>query len=212
MTKSRLHCLTVSIITLLMFSSAATSSPSGGSRVYTDFKTLEATLSLFTLDVGRFPTSDEGLISLVSPSVVENVDPAGYLKKLPKDPWGNNYHYLYPGEHNSEEFDLWSNGADGLPGGEGLDSDIGNWPGGQDSFNQAWSAQQSRQKSLWILKRLPLMIGIGVLFSGSIYLGICLLRLSDGVEKKRAFTGKSMWIGLVIFIIYCFVTYPLVAA
>ena len=49
----------------------------------------------------------------------------GYVERLPKDPWGNDYQYQYPGQNM--EFDIWSFGSDGQSGGEGLDKDIGNW-------------------------------------------------------------------------------------
>ena len=53
----------------------------------------------------------------------------GYLQKgrVPADPWGNSYEYEQPGQNNSYSFDLWSLGADGKPGGEGVDADLGNW-------------------------------------------------------------------------------------
>ncbi len=87
----------------------------------------EGALQTFALDVGRYPTTSEGLEALVS-------NPGGldswhgpYLKKaLPMDPWGKPYVYRYPGTHNNE-FDLFSYGPDGVEGGEGDNADITNW-------------------------------------------------------------------------------------
>ncbi len=94
-----------------------------------DIRAIEAALDLYRLDNFRYPTSAQGLSALVAKPQVEprapnwNVD--GYLKKLPKDPWGQPYRYRYPGEQSSVE--VYSLGADGAPGGEGEDADIFNW-------------------------------------------------------------------------------------
>ena len=87
---------------------------------------LEKALDAYRLDVGRYPTTEQGLNALV-------VQPGGvakwqgpYLKKaLPPDPWGKPYVYKSPGAHG--EFDLSSYGRDGAPGGSGEDADITNW-------------------------------------------------------------------------------------
>jgi len=94
-----------------------------------DIRALESALKLYRLDNYRYPTTDQGLEALVSkPSTgpePRNWKSGGYLDRLPKDPWGNPYHYLQPGEHG--EFDLYSLGADGRRGGQGPDADIANW-------------------------------------------------------------------------------------
>jgi general secretion pathway protein G len=86
-----------------------------------------AALDLYRLEVGGYPNSDQGLEALVK-------DPGGipgwngpYLKKnyVPKDPWGKEYQYRYPGEHG--EYDIVSLGADGQPGGEGESADVVSW-------------------------------------------------------------------------------------
>ena len=94
-----------------------------------DVATLVSALKLYRLDNQRYPTSEQGLKALVEKPTVDPV-PAnwklgGYLDKLPKDPWGNAYQYLYPGIHG--ELDVFSYGADGQPGGSGNDADIGSW-------------------------------------------------------------------------------------
>ena len=87
---------------------------------------LGTALDLFHLDVGRYPTEEEGLQTLFQKP--DNVPAwAGpYLNKdVPKDPWGRDYIYKCPGEHGP--YDLYSLGADGQPGGEGENADITNW-------------------------------------------------------------------------------------
>ena len=88
-----------------------------------------AALDNFRLDVGRYPTSDEGLRALlVNPGAIENWD-GSYLKKeeIPLDPWGHPYLYKSPGEHG--DYDIISNGGDGVAGGEGENQDIVSWKG-----------------------------------------------------------------------------------
>jgi len=84
-------------------------------------------LDLFKLEVGRYPTSQEGLQALISaPPGLPNWN-GPYRKKstLPKDPWGNEYRYSAPGQHGP--YDIMSYGADGKEGGEGANKDILSW-------------------------------------------------------------------------------------
>lgn len=88
---------------------------------------LEGALDLFRLDVGRYPSAEEGLQALrVKPAAVENWD-GPYLKKdLPMDPWNKGYIYRSPGQHG--DFDLISLGPDGQEGGEGeAAEDVVSW-------------------------------------------------------------------------------------
>ncbi len=84
-------------------------------------------LDLFLLDVGRYPSSEEGLQALVAPPSGASKWHGPYLKKnqVPIDPWGYRYHYRVPGEHGA--YDLYSYGADNLPGGEDENQDIASW-------------------------------------------------------------------------------------
>lgn len=97
-----------------------------------DIATLETALTMFRLDNSRYPTTDQGLAALVTqptdPSI-RNWRPGGYIKRISKDPWGNDYQYAYPGTRG--EYDLYSLGSDGQPGGEGTAADIGNWNDGE---------------------------------------------------------------------------------
>lgn len=94
-----------------------------------DLATLSQALKLYRLDNRRYPTSEQGLVALtvkpVLPPVPDGWKTGGYLERLPPDPWGNPYQYLNPGIHG--EIDVFSFGADGTPGGEGVDADIGSW-------------------------------------------------------------------------------------
>lgn len=88
---------------------------------------LAAALDMYKLDVGRYPTTEEGLNALVEQPSTARVWNGPYLrkKKVPLDPWNNPYHYVSPGQHS--KFDLWSWGADNAEGGEGEDADILGW-------------------------------------------------------------------------------------
>lgn len=94
---------------------------------------LESALEFYRMDNGRYPTSEQGLDALVrEPSgdpAPRNYPPGGYLKKADAllDPWGESFLYANPGSHNEHSYDLWTQGADAAPGGEGGDSDMGNW-------------------------------------------------------------------------------------
>jgi len=90
-----------------------------------DVRLIETALELYRLDVKRYPTLEEGIDVLLVPPRGSSVRSEGYIKSLPTDPWGNQYQYLYPGDHG--RFDVFSYGADGRVGGEGLNADIGNW-------------------------------------------------------------------------------------
>jgi len=91
-----------------------------------DIAALESALDVYRLDNFAYPSTDQGLEALVTkPSDAPNWKAGGYVKKLNKDPWGNEYLYLNPGQHG--EIDIYSLGADGSPGGDGPGTDIGSW-------------------------------------------------------------------------------------
>ncbi|MFC4724574.1 type II secretion system major pseudopilin GspG [Glycocaulis abyssi] len=94
-----------------------------------DIGRIEQAIEMFRLDMGRYPTTDEGLEVLVTapadPRLAARFPEGGYINRLPEDPWGGQYQYMSPGEHG--RFDVWSLGADARPGGEGNNADIGNW-------------------------------------------------------------------------------------
>jgi general secretion pathway protein G len=94
-----------------------------------DIASLMQALKLYRLDNQRYPTTEQGLQALVtrpaSAPLAPNWKSGGYVERLPRDPWGNPYHYLNPGVRG--ELDVFSMAADGAPGGEGNDADIGSW-------------------------------------------------------------------------------------
>ena len=97
---------------------------------HTDIQAISTALEMYRLDTFNYPSTQQGLEALVTrPSgtpLARNWNPQGYLKSLPVDPWGTPYQYLNPGTH-SAGYDLFSFGADGVQGGEGFATDIGNW-------------------------------------------------------------------------------------
>jgi general secretion pathway protein G len=88
---------------------------------------LSSALDMYKLDVGRYPSGDEGLQALIEQPGSAKYWNGPYLrkKKVPQDPWNNPYHYVAPGQHG--KFDLFSLGADNAEGGEGEDQDIVGW-------------------------------------------------------------------------------------
>ncbi|MFZ5774074.1 MAG: type II secretion system major pseudopilin GspG [Thermodesulfobacteriota bacterium] len=91
----------------------------------TQIEIIMAALDAYRLDVGRYPTQQEGLPSLFANPGAEKWD-GPYLKKaVPPDPWGNPYHYKNPGEHG--EVDVYSLGQDNQPGGDKENADVGSW-------------------------------------------------------------------------------------
>jgi len=94
-----------------------------------DIQALETALNMYRLDNQVYPSTNQGLEALVErPSgrpEAPNWKDGGYIERLPRDPWGRDYLYLNPGVHG--DVDIWTNGADGQPGGEGINAEIGNW-------------------------------------------------------------------------------------
>lgn len=84
-------------------------------KAKSDIRAIESALNMYRLDNHVYPTTDEGLEALVG----------DYLPRLPVDPWNRPYNYLQPGVHG--QFDIFTLGRNGQPGGEGEDAEIGNW-------------------------------------------------------------------------------------
>lgn len=98
-------------------------------RAKSDIQSIKTALSMYKLDNFYYPSTSQGLQALVSkPSgqpLAKNWKPGGYIENMVKDPWGNDYQFLNPGNHGG--IDIYSLGADGQPGGEGQNTDVGNW-------------------------------------------------------------------------------------
>jgi general secretion pathway protein G len=94
-----------------------------------DIAAIMQALKLYRLDNQRYPTTEQGLAALVArptqAPIPPNWKPNGYVERLPKDPWGHPYQYLNPGLRG--EIDVYTFGADGQPGGTGIDAEIGSW-------------------------------------------------------------------------------------
>lgn len=94
-----------------------------------DILAIQNAMDLYKLDNGFYPSTEQGVKALVSePSgspAPQSYQEGGYLQQVPVDPWGNNYHYLNPGQHLS--IDIFTYGADNQPGGKGMNAEIGNW-------------------------------------------------------------------------------------
>lgn len=101
-------------------------------RAQSDIAAIQAAVNLYRLDNFRYPTTDQGLQALVTRPSTEpapqNWASGGYMDRVPQDPWGRPYQYLQPGVHG--DFDVFTYGADGVPGGTGADADIGSWTQG----------------------------------------------------------------------------------
>ena len=97
----------------------------------TQIKLLDDALQQYKLDVGTYPSDLQGLMENIDQS--EKWDGPYIKPRVPLDPWGGEYQYIFPGEHG--EFDIYSFGADGQEGGEGENADQNNWGGdSNDSY------------------------------------------------------------------------------
>ncbi|MEN5016775.1 type II secretion system major pseudopilin GspG [Erwinia sp. Eh17-17] len=101
-------------------------------KAISDIVTLENALDMYRLDNNRYPTSEQGLRALVlkptQAPVPRNYRSDGYIRRLPQDPWGNDYQLISPGTQSS--IDIFSAGPDGVPGNS---DDITNWQSGSDT-------------------------------------------------------------------------------
>ncbi len=99
-------------------------------KIKADLATTSESLEMYRFNEFTYPSTSQGLDALIFPhSELKNpllYPEGGYLEAMPKDPWGRDYIYEYPGRR-STKFDLYTLGADGLEGGSGKDADVGNW-------------------------------------------------------------------------------------
>ena len=95
-------------------------------KAATDIHALESALDMYRIDNYRYPSTEQGLVALVRLPDIAPVPPnyraEGYIRRLPKDPWGNDYKILVPGQHS--EIDIFSAGPDGVAGSA---DDVTNW-------------------------------------------------------------------------------------
>ena len=113
------------LATIVMRNTSGISEKARITTAKSQMKILESSLEEFEIDVGRYPTSEEGLNALTEqPGNVKGWSHPYLKQKIGNDPWGHPYIYKFPGSKNSKSFDVFSAGPDGA---EGTDDDIGNW-------------------------------------------------------------------------------------
>ena len=97
-------------------------------KAHSDIQTFMGAISTYKLDTGLFPTTEQGLRALREKPGDVNQWAGPYIQQdVPKDPWGHDYVYKYPGDHDASEPEIICLGADGQPGGEGINADIVSW-------------------------------------------------------------------------------------
>lgn len=105
-------------------------------KAKSDIASFRSTLATFQLDLGRYPTEDEGLAVLREPPATDDASKwkGPYItKSIPKDPWGEPYIYYSPAPNGIDGFGIESYGADRQPGGEGVNADINSWSDEEDT-------------------------------------------------------------------------------
>ncbi len=126
----------IMVVVIILGILAATIIPQFGGRVHdakvsaarTAIATFESQLEQLFLTMDRYPTNEEGLEALVTPPPDAGRKWRGpYVTQILLDPWDNEYQYRSPGQFGSKTYDLWSNGADGQPGGVDNNEDVTNW-------------------------------------------------------------------------------------
>ena len=123
------------LATVIVVSTGAIFGQSRDAKARSDLQRIESALQMYNLDIGTYPSADQGLRALVEPPSGVNAAryrPGGYVQRLELDPWGNPYQYDASGRRSGKAYDLFSLGADGVEGGEGEDADIGNWQTDED--------------------------------------------------------------------------------
>lgn len=118
------------LATLIIVNVAPVGDRSRVTKAQADISNLENALEQYSLDLYTYPSTAQGLAALSSPPAGIDATlyrPGGYIRRVQNDPWGNPYQYAFPGTRSGGRFDVFSFGADGQPGGEGNNADIGNW-------------------------------------------------------------------------------------
>lgn len=115
------------LATLIVINVAPATDTSRVNKAVSDVAALESALEMYSLDMYNYPSAQEGIAALTTAPVgasAAQYRPGGYIKRLRTDPWGNDYHYVVPGERSGGAFDVFSAGPDGEAGNA---DDIGNW-------------------------------------------------------------------------------------
>lgn len=115
------------LATTIVLTLAPVGEQSRVTKARSDVASLESALEMYNLDMSRYPGADQGLDALLSTAAGANTPgfrQGGYIKRLSKDPWGQDYQYVVPGARSASAFDVFSAGPDGQAGNS---DDIGNW-------------------------------------------------------------------------------------
>jgi general secretion pathway protein G len=125
----------VLLVTMIVPNIVGKSDDAKQTKARTDIAMIEALLDQFYLDLGSYPSQEDGLRVLYSEPDDEPENWKGpYSKKpIPDDPWGNPYRYEIPGTHSNQPYEIWSLGRDGQEGGEDFDEDIVSWVDVEDN-------------------------------------------------------------------------------
>ena len=187
------------LILILFFQVEAFAHSTPSLRDSTIIAALVAAVELYKLDTGKYPTTEQGLNSLLAGNGGEGAREMGYISRLPKSEWGSELQYRYPGIRNTDGYDIWSLGRDGEPGGEGFDSDCGNWP---DGFDECFNAYR---EPLHI--KIPKLMSLGLLFAFIpallTYLLMCLVSFASGFRGKEIFYGRHLASFICLLLVGC---------
>ncbi len=118
------------LATLIIVNVAPVGERSRISKAKADVQSLVSALEQYNLELSTYPSPSDGLMALRQPPAGVDLAayrPGGYIQRVQNDPWGNPYQYVVPGQRSGGRYDVFSFGADGQPGGEGENADIGNW-------------------------------------------------------------------------------------
>lgn len=177
-------------ISLLLLSCSAAAETTQMMIAKTDVDNIVLAIERYEAETGCYPTSEQGLGALLD-AVASNIEDP-HLKepiiyRLPHDPWGNNYQYITPGKYN-KHYDVWSFGADGKPGGEGINADCGNW--------RASPCYDLRPKQQHTYAEFAVLASIGFLLGAPLYLYKSVSNWRKTRTLRQSLTGfhLGVWI------------------
>jgi len=191
----------MSIVLLVQISTISSAGENRRVRALVDIGNYSQALEFYKTDNGVYPAESIGLSALMpDESALTESARNGYLKSVGKDPWGFSYQYRYPGKHNADGFDLWSNGADGKIGGDGANTDCGNW---EDSQSSCTKGHYGRKEIQDLLFYSAIFAAIGLLIGSPIYLVAMAIRRKNRQPLFWGFHTLALFylslIGPVIF-------------
>lgn len=162
-----------------------------GTQIFDDFVQFEVALNMYKRDHGMYPSTQSGLAALESNfSSTKAIALKGYVKTLWPDPWENEYQYRSPGNHNLDGYDIWTHGANGASGGNGIDRDCGNWPDSQSKCAEIYGAYSAKMDFVQEITAYLWFAAVSLAPGLPLYcVGIYLRKLS----------GKPLYVGYHLF-------------